>query len=127
VEERQQDPAHATYAPKLTPEDRMVDWKAAAEAIARRVRALAPDPAAETTFRAKVLKIFRTSSRAMEGAERRLPAGSVVDASKSRLAVAAGHGIVELEDVALEGRKRMTGAEFVRGYRPGLGEILGSP
>src|SRR5204862_3370118 len=59
--ERAQDERLATYAKKLTPEDRVIDWKEDAEQVVRRVRALSPDPGAETRFRGKVLKVFRAS------------------------------------------------------------------
>ena len=124
--ERPQDDDRATYAPKLTAEDRIVDWKASAERIARQVRALAPEPGAQTTFRGKILKIFKASTDSPgRDEDERMPPGSVAEASKSGFAVAAGVGFVRLEEVALEGRKRMTGAELVRGHRPQVGEILG--
>ncbi|HEX8098765.1 MAG TPA: methionyl-tRNA formyltransferase [Actinomycetota bacterium] len=123
--ERQQDHDRATYAPKLTPEDRVIDWSGSAEKIARQVRALAPEPGAQTMFRRKVLKVFKASVEA-PGADDERIAGSVAEASKSGFSVAAAGGLVRLEEVALEGRKRMTGVEFVRGHRPELGENLGS-
>jgi methionyl-tRNA formyltransferase len=129
--EQSQDEARATYAPKLKPEDRVIDWSQPAEAIARQVRALAPEPAATTTFRGKALKIFRASSAddvtifesLSEGRASR-PRGHVFFDADGDLYVLAGRGFVMLEEVAPEGRRRMSGKEFARGYRPG-GEILG--
>ena len=54
-----------------------------------------------------------------------LTPGTVAVASREGLAVAAGDGAVALIEVGPEGRRRMSGAEFVRGYRPELGETLG--
>jgi methionyl-tRNA formyltransferase len=128
--EQPQDEAKATYAPKLKPEDRFVDWSQSAESIARRVRALAPEPAATTTFRGRTLKILRASSSndlmiaaLLLEAGKPLPPGRVVRDTKS-LQVVTGDGLLRLEEVAPEGRRRMSAAEFDRGYRPG-GEILG--
>jgi methionyl-tRNA formyltransferase len=128
--ERPQDEAKATYAPKLKPEDRYIDWSQSAESIARRVRALAPEPAATTTFRGKTLKILRASSSndlmiaaLLLEAGKPLPPGRVVPDTKN-LQVVTGDGLLRLEEVAPEGRRRMSAAEFDRGYRPG-GEILG--
>lgn len=129
--ERPQDETKATYGPKLTPEDRVIDWSRAAEAIVRQVRALAPDPAAATTYRGKRLKIFR-ASRADEvilaeglgeGRESWRPGRVVIDEHRG-VHVLTGHGFVKLEEVAPEGRRRMSAAEFTRGYRPD-GAILG--
>ena len=54
-----QDGAAATYAPKLTAVDRVIDWSQPAESVVRRVRAMAPDPGAVTGFRGRGLKVLR--------------------------------------------------------------------
>jgi methionyl-tRNA formyltransferase len=112
----------ATYAPKLRPEERWIDWSEDAAAVLRRIRALAPDPVASTAFRGRVLKVFR--AREAPGAG---PPGSVVEVDGEGFTVAAGTGAVRPLEVAPEGRRRMTGAEFVRGYRPQPGERLEAP
>jgi methionyl-tRNA formyltransferase len=131
LEELPQDDDAATYAPKLKPEDRVIDWTQPAEAIVRQVRALAPDPAATSTFRGKTLKIFRASSSNEDTAaslladqQDSLPPGRVFNDIDRGLQVVTGQGFLKLEEVAPEGRRRMTAAEFERGYRPD-GEILG--
>ncbi|HEX2069820.1 MAG TPA: methionyl-tRNA formyltransferase, partial [Actinomycetota bacterium] len=125
IEEQPQDDAGATYAPKVKAEDRIIDWHVSAEEVARLIRAMAPEPAAQTTFRGKILKVFRASAPgdSLEGRAGR--AGEIVVASNEGVAAATGRGILRLDDVAPEGRKRMSGADFVRGYRPEVGEILG--
>jgi methionyl-tRNA formyltransferase len=131
VTEQPQDEAKATYAPKLRAEDRVIDWSQPAESIARRVRALAPEPSATTTFRGKTLKIHRASSSKevtfaeppVEKGESWVP-GRVVFDIDGGLQVLTGQGFLTLEEVAPEGRRRMTAAEFGRGYRP-AGETLG--
>lgn len=120
VAERRQDHALATMAPKLKPEDEWIDWTATAEVVWRKVRALSPDPGAKTLFRGKVVKIVRAEP--VEGSGE---PGTVVEASKERLAVAAGEGALALEEVIPEGRKRMSGVDFARGQRPSVGERLG--
>jgi methionyl-tRNA formyltransferase len=130
IEERPQDHERATYAPKLIPEDRIIDWSQPAEAILRRVRALAPEPGATTTFRGRILKVLRASAGSdehvppAEGRTSRSP-GRLSVTGDGGLGVATGRGWVELEEVAPEGRRRMSGADFVRGYRPEIGERLG--
>jgi methionyl-tRNA formyltransferase len=121
VEPRPQDEAAATHAPKLTSEERWIDWSEDPAAVVRRIRALSPNPAASTTCRGRVLKVFR--ARATEGGG---PPGAVLSAGKHGLVVAAGGGAVQPLEVAPEGRRRMTAEEFVRGYRPREGEVLGA-
>src|SRR6266508_3945623 len=124
VVERAQDETLATYAPKLKPEDQWIAWDRPPEAVVRSIRALAPEPGATTRFRGRVLKVYRASvARAVPG-----PAaapGAVVKTWKEGLAVGAAGGAVALEEVAPEGRRKMSGGEFVRGYRPEPGESLG--
>jgi methionyl-tRNA formyltransferase len=119
VEPVSQDHSAATYAPKLLPEERTIDWTQAADAIVRRVRALAPEPGAVTTFRHGRLKVL--------GAEPKV-VGNRIDIDPpvpGRLGtdedgtptVDARRDLVRLLDVAPAGRKQMTGAEWARGAR----------
>jgi methionyl-tRNA formyltransferase len=122
LEEASQDDALATVAPKIRPADRVVDWTQPAERIARQVRALAPEPGASTTYRGRGLVLRRVG--AVDARPRANP-GEVVLVDKGGLMVAAGEGIVSLDEVQPVGRRRMSGADFVRGYRPAEGDRLG--
>jgi methionyl-tRNA formyltransferase len=126
LEECSQDGGLATFAPKLEPEDEVIDWSEPAEAIVRRVRALSPEPGARTTFRERRLKVHRASG-ANDGFEPRQtrPAGTVVAVSRDALVVATGRGSLALEEVQLEGKRRLSGPEFARGHRVEAGERLG--
>ena len=121
IVEHAQDESQATYAPKLSADDEVIDWSRDASTVLARVRALAPEPGARTTYRGRALKVFR--AHALEGASGR--PGVILPASESGLVVDTGHGPVLLEEVQPEGKRRMSGAEFVRGYRPVPGERLG--
>lgn len=126
LRERAQDERRATYAKKLTSDDRVIDWKEDAEQVVRRVRALSPDPGAETRFRGKVLKVFRASRASVsppEGIER--PGALFRIGDGQRPVVLTTAGVVLLDEVGPEGRRRMPGADFARGYRPEEGEMLG--
>src|SRR5712691_5622307 len=122
-----QDEAAASYAPKVTAADRMIRWAAGPEEIVRQVRALAPEPSATTVFRGRLLKVLRAEEVDPDRLETVAtgPPGAIAVASARGLAVAASRGAVELVEVGPEGRRRMSGAEFVRGYRPKVGETLG--
>jgi len=123
---RPQDDGTATRAPKLAPEERWIDWSEDPGAVIRRIRALAPDPAASTTFRGRVLKVFRARAGERTAPPSGVPPGTVLPDGRNELLVAATGGAVTLLEVAPEGRRRMSGAEFVRGYRPREGEVLGA-
>jgi methionyl-tRNA formyltransferase len=113
-----QDDSQATNAPKITPEDARLDWSRPAKELARRVRAFDPRPGAWTRFRSKRLKVYGARRRLGEGEE---PGRVVVEGGE--LSVQASDGRLVLFEVQPEGRRRMTGEEFVRGYRPD-GELL---
>jgi methionyl-tRNA formyltransferase len=125
--DRPQDEAKATYAPKLKPADRVIDWLQPADSIARRVRAMAPEPGATTSFRGRNLKLLaaREAPEQERAADPRPQEPGRLLPGREELGVRTGKGLLILEVVQPEGRRRMSGAEFVRGYRPEIGERLG--
>ncbi len=129
IVERSQDGSQATFAPKLTSEDQHIRWDRGGVEIERRVRALAPDPGALTLHRGKVLKVFRvlTAKRAPAGPDdpEDAPGDIIAVGNRGPAVASADDRCLVLEEVQPEGRRRMTGAEFVRGYRPVPGERLG--
>ncbi len=123
---RPQDHARASPAPRLRPEDRWIDWARPAEEVVRVVRALAPEPGAATRFRGQVLKVLRARVEPAAGVAAPLLAPGAMGPHREGLLVGAGAAsLVRLLEVAPAGRRRMSGAEFVRGYRPEPGERLG--
>jgi methionyl-tRNA formyltransferase len=122
VLERPQDETLATVAPRFRPEEEWIDWNDEADAVWRRVRALAADPGARTRFRDRTLKVLR--ARPAEG---RGEPGTVLEVSRSGPVVAAGEGAILLEEVVPEGRRWMPAADWARGARPEPGERLGGP
>jgi methionyl-tRNA formyltransferase len=120
IEERPQDESIATTAPKLRPDEEWIDWSEDAEAVIRRIRALAPEPGARTRDGTSVLKVIRATLANGEGEP-----GEVVASTKRSVAVAAGTAAVMLEEVVPEGRRRMRGEEWARGRRLRVGERIG--
>lgn len=110
-----QDPALATYAPKLSRESGRIEWSLPALAIERHVRAMNPWPGAWTTIAAGkgVTKIKVHTVIAM----RRRPGtpGVVEVADRHGILVGAGDGSILLRELQPEGKRRMTAAEYLRG------------
>jgi methionyl-tRNA formyltransferase len=121
---RPQDSSQATYAPLLKKEDGLIDWSQSATAIHNRIRGLQPWPGAYTTFRGQTLHIW--SAVPSSDSEPR-PSGSRCILKLKPLSVACGSGSVELREVQLEGRKRISAADFANGQRLAQNERLGEP
>jgi methionyl-tRNA formyltransferase len=108
-----QENALATYAAKLEREHGRLDWNEPATILERKIRAFDPWPGAFTVLRdeggrERKLKIFRAS---------------VVDscsADPANLVIPTKQGAIRLEEVQLEGKRRMGAAEFLRGYQEPL-------
>ena len=121
-----QDPALATYAPKLSRESGVIDWHASAQAIDRRVRAMNPWPASSTLLpdpaggAPRKLKVFSVIPFRRASGE----PGTVLRADKRGILVAAGNGAVLLRDVQLEGKRRMPVHEFLPGHPIAVGTQL---
>jgi methionyl-tRNA formyltransferase len=118
---RRQDEAQASHAPILKKEDGAISWNEPAAAIHNRVRGLLPWPGAHTRFRGQLLHIWR----ARVGSDRAaLAPGQVLAGGRFRVACGDG-GVLELLEVELEGRKRMSGEAFANGQRLREDEFLG--
>ena len=122
---RPQDHSQATMAPMLKKEDGRIDWNLPAREISWRVRGLRPWPGAYSTFRGKNLHIW--SSAVAETALTDLLPGTLVGGA-GKLSVACGEGTqLELKEVQLEGRKRLSARDFLNGVHLQPGERLGGP
>jgi methionyl-tRNA formyltransferase len=113
---RPQEDALASYAPKLTPEDARIDWAREAAAVAARVRAFRPRPGAWTTLSGRRLKVWKVE--VLDERSEAAP-GTISPGAGGSMVVATGTSDVVVEEVQPEGRRRMTGAEFLRGLREG--------
>ncbi|MGZ8585927.1 MAG: methionyl-tRNA formyltransferase [Actinomycetota bacterium] len=120
VEARPQDHDRATFAPKLGAPDRTLDWSAPARALVNRCRALSPEPAATTSFRGRGLKVFRAKAAGGGGEP-----GRIVEVAADGFGVATAEGVFVPLELAPAGGRRMSAGDFVHGYRPERGELLG--
>jgi len=115
-----QDDALATYAAKLTNEERVIDWTADAAQVDRQVRCFSPRPGARTLLDGKWLKII--DGELVDGCTSLAP-GSV--ASDSLVIACGGGSQYRLLQVQPEGKKAMSAGDFLRGRPLGSGDHLG--
>ena len=106
-----QDKEFATYAPKLNRESGRINWNEPAETIERKIRAYNPWPGAFSEFNNRKLKIFATSIVDLRGSP-----GEILRKDKE-LVIGAADRALSLTGVQLEGKRRMTAAEFLRGQQ----------
>ncbi|MGZ4430751.1 MAG: methionyl-tRNA formyltransferase, partial [Gaiellales bacterium] len=97
-----------SYAPKLTPADRVLDWTRPAQELWRRIRALSPHIGARTELDGRSLVIWR--ARPVDDA---LEAGQV----RPPLVIGCGVGALEVLELQPAGGRRMTTPEYLRGLR----------
>ena len=120
--ERPQDDRKVTLAPKLGPDERALRWTDPSAALARRIRALSPEPAATTTFRGQPLKVLGAAAGHDAGGDE---PGAIVSVEDRGVAVATGDGVLWLLEVAPAGRRRMAATDWANGARFADGERLG--
>ncbi|MGN0342023.1 MAG: methionyl-tRNA formyltransferase [Roseburia sp.] len=114
-----QNEAEATHVSMIKKEFGSIDWRRPAVEIERLIRGLNPWPSAYTTLHEKTLKIWDATVRE-ENTD--AAAGTIVKADKKELWVQTGEGILILNEVQLEGKKRMPVDAFLRGYTIEQGE-----
>lgn len=111
-----------TIAKKISHEDARIDWNKPAKQIELQIRALSPFPGAFSTYNGKRLKIFAAKSKSLNSTSKE--PGSITLVDTDQLEVQTADTILALEELQLEGKKKMTVAEFLRGVRIEQGEKL---
>ncbi|MCR9253307.1 MAG: methionyl-tRNA formyltransferase [bacterium] len=101
-------------APKIFKEDCKIDWNQTTNSVHNFIRGLSPYPGAWTTLNGKILKVYKTqvSSNAFEGTP-----GDMRSNGKNNLEVKTSDGAIEVLELQLEGKKRMTIQEFLLGNK----------
>jgi methionyl-tRNA formyltransferase len=121
VTPKPQDDSQATLAPILKREDGLIDFSRSAADAAYRLRGFQPWPGAFTRFRGKMLHIH--AARAVTEVPV-LPAHFAVEGERLLLGF-ANETTLEVEELQIEGKKRMSARDFVNGYRARGDEKLG--
>ncbi len=120
VELKIQDEKEATFAPKLKKSDGLIDWKKEANEIYNLVRGLNPWPSAYTYLEGKRLKIWETEVKEEQG-----KSGEIIKADKNGILVGCKKDSLLIKSLQLEGKKKISAGEFLRGHSLEIGLFLG--
>jgi len=106
------------HAPKIFKEDCLIDWSKTAIDINNKIKGLSPYPTAYAHFKngdgaLYSIKIF--NSKCESGAVFQ-PNGSLLTDNKNFLKVYCEEGLIEITEIQLQGKKKMTVPEFLRGF-----------
>jgi methionyl-tRNA formyltransferase len=112
--QRVADPLTLKTAPKIFTADCEINWLESVSNIHNQIRGLSPFPAAFTSFKDKALKIFRARPERINHSTK--PSEMETDGRKW-LRFSAADGYIYVEEIQLEGKKRLLIADFLRGFR----------
>ena len=117
-----------TYAHKIEKAEAAINWALSAAVIARRVRAFNPFPGASTALAGEAIKVWaahvETDSVADAGAA--VP-GQVLAVEPQGIRVMTGDGVLVLDELQRAGGKRLSAADFLRGFALTPGQVLDAP
>jgi methionyl-tRNA formyltransferase len=117
-----QDPRLASYAPPLKKEQGEINWELPAREINGWIRGLTPWPGAFTFCRGKRLLLHLAST---ETENDRGILGSIHSLPDGLIRVQTGQGLLVLKEVQLEGHRRVSSQEFLKGFPLKIGDRLG--
>jgi methionyl-tRNA formyltransferase len=124
VMEVPQDDEAATYAPRLTKDEGLLDFRRSARELHDQVRGLRPWPGAYTFLDGARLAIIRAGHRDGRGPAQ--PPGTCIYASAAGLEVACGNGrVLAILEIQPEGRRVMTAQEYLAGHPTLAGRRFG--
>ena len=121
ITQRPQDHSQTSLAPILNKEDGKADFTRSAQAIYNRLRGFQPWPGCFTSFRGKKLAIVAAKPTSEA---RNLSLGEIF-VGDDRVLIGCQESALELLEVQPEGKRKMSIGDFIRGYRPLVGENFG--
>ena len=114
-----QDDSLSCYAPLLKKELGEINWNSTTASIMNLVRGVTPWPGAATKIAGRVVKIHKVSAGFGSGTP-----GEILQAGKEGIETATADGSIIIEELQLEGKKRLKAAEFLAGCRLEPGNFL---
>jgi methionyl-tRNA formyltransferase len=114
----------ATLAPIMKKEDGAIDWNLSSIEIANRIRGFQPFPTSFTEYDGKKLTVWKAKATGNE--QRTTNNGQILEAKGDKLFVGCGNQtVLQIDELQLEGKKRMTTRDFLNGIKMQVGETLG--
>lgn len=102
------------HAPKIFTADCVIDWNGSSESIYNKIRGLSPYPGAISKLNDKLLKIYK-ADYSVESSE--LKIGAIQTDNKQVLQFRTADGFVRILEMQLEGKKRMSVEDFLKGNK----------
>ncbi len=121
---KEQDASCVTFAPKLQKNDGKINWRKSASEIDRLIRGLISWPGAFTFFKGKLLKIYQARVLAQGAASGPVNPGTIIRVNQDGILVNTGKGSLLIEELQIEGKKRMPVKEFISGHKIIPGECF---
>jgi len=120
-----QDDAQATFAPIMKKEDGAIDWNRTAVEICNRVRGFQPFPTSFTKYGDKKLTVWKSQELQTSDFQSQT-VGEILEAKGDKLFVCCGNQtVLQIDELQLEGKRRMTTRDFLNGVKINIGEKLG--
>lgn len=113
-----------TFAPKLKKEDGRIKWSMPAQEIRNLIRGCISWPGAFTYYNGKLLKIYKARVLACGALSASLSPGEITGVSKEGITVITGKDNLIIEELQIEGKRRMRAEEFIAGHKIGIGQRL---
>ncbi|MBL7745769.1 MAG: methionyl-tRNA formyltransferase [Chitinophagaceae bacterium] len=102
------------HAPKIFTETCKIDFTKTTAEVHNLIRGLSPFPGAFTFLNDKMLKIYRSEKEIINPS---IKPGEIDTDGKTFLKFACSNGYIHVKELQLEGKKKMSTGEFLRGYR----------
>jgi len=113
--------AKASYVKKLKKQDGHINFKQSAEKVERFIRAMSPWPGSYGIINTKILKILEVKNKPLK--INKFKAGELIDVN-NQLTLQCGEDVLVIEKLQLEGKNKISGKDFIKGYSKFIGSIL---
>lgn len=104
-------------APKLSTETSKIDWNKNVDEVYNLIRGLSPYPGAFTFLNSKSLKIYKAKKEVIKPL---IAPGNFETDKKTFLKFACANGYISIAELQLEGKKKMSVQDFLRGFKAPL-------
>ncbi len=125
IKPTKQTETEASYAPILSKADGRIFWDSRAATISNHIRGFQPFPTAYSSFQGKKLTVWRASELKDVNSNNKTH-GEILESKGDNLLIACGaETILRIEELQIEGKRRMNTRDFLNGVKLKAGEVLG--